>query len=38
VMTIVRAAGLLTIGGLAAAIVLMRRRERTGPLPRNAHA
>ena len=38
VMTAVRAAGLAMVGLIAGAIVLMRRRERKGPLPRNAHA
>lgn len=38
IMTLVRAAGLLTVGLIAGAIVVMRRRERRGPLPRNAHA
>ncbi len=38
VMTAVRAAGLAMVGLIAGAIVLMRRRERRGPLPRNAHA
>ncbi len=38
VMTAVRAAGLAMVGLIAGAIVLMRRRERRGPLSRNAHA
>jgi len=38
VMTAVRAAGLAMVVLIAGAIVLMRRRERRGPLPRNAHA
>jgi protein SCO1/2 len=38
VMTAVRAAGVAMVGLIAGAIVLMRRRERRGPLPRNAHA
>jgi protein SCO1/2 len=38
VMTAVRAAGLAMVGLIVGAIVLMRRRERRGPLPRNAHA
>jgi protein SCO1/2 len=38
VMTAVRAAGLAMVGLIAGAIVLMRRRERRGPLPRNARA
>jgi len=38
VMTAVRVAGLAMVGLIAGAIVLMRRRERRGPLPRNAHA
>ena len=38
VMTAVRAAGLAMVGLIVVAIVLMRRRERRGPLPRNAHA
>jgi protein SCO1/2 len=38
VMTAVRAAGLAMVGLMVGAIVLMRRRERRGPLPRNAHA
>ena len=37
VMTAVRAAGLAMVVLIAGAIVLMRRRERRGPLPRNAH-
>jgi protein SCO1/2 len=36
VMTIVRAAGIATIGGIGAVILLLRRRERREPLPRNA--
>jgi protein SCO1 len=38
VMTIVRAAGLATVALIAGAIIVMRRRERKGPLPSNAHA
>jgi len=38
VMTVVRAAGLATVGLIAAAIVVMRRRERRGSLSRKAHA
>jgi len=38
VMTAVRAAGLAMVGLIVGAIVLMRRRERRGPVPRNAHA
>jgi protein SCO1/2 len=38
VMTAVRAAGIAMVGLIAGAIVLMRRRERRGPLSRNAHA
>jgi protein SCO1/2 len=38
VMTIVRIAGALTALGAVTGIVLMRRRERKGPLPRSAHA
>jgi protein SCO1 len=38
IMTVVRAAGVLTVGLIAGAIVLLRRRERRGPLPSNAHA
>jgi protein SCO1/2 len=38
IMTLVRAAGLLTVGLIAGAIVVLRRRERRGPLPSNAHA
>jgi protein SCO1 len=38
VMTAVRAAGLAMVVLIAGAIVLMRRRERRGPLSRNAHA
>ncbi len=38
VMNIVRIAGVLTLLVIVGAIVLMRRRERRKPLPRNAHA
>ena len=38
VMTAVRVAGVAMVALIAGAIVLMRRRERRGPLPRNAHA
>jgi len=38
VMNIVRIAGVLTVLVIVGAIVLMRRRERRGPLPRNVHA
>ena len=38
VMTAVRAAGVAMVVLIAGAIVLMRRRERRGTLPRNAHA
>ena len=38
IMTVVRAAGVLTVALIAGAIVLLRRRERRGPLPSNAHA
>jgi protein SCO1/2 len=38
VMNIVRLAGIVTVVAIVSVIVLMRRRERRGPLPRNAHA
>src|SRR5262245_30707610 len=38
VMTVVRAAGLATVALIAGAVIVMRRRERRGPLPSNAHA
>jgi protein SCO1/2 len=38
VMNIVRLAGVVTVLAMGVVIVLMRRRERKGPLPRNAHA
>ena len=38
VMTVVRVAGLATVGLIAAAIVMMRRRERRGSVSRKAHA
>ena len=38
VMTVVRVAGLATVALIAGAVIVMRRRERRGPLPSNAHA
>lgn len=38
IMNVLRAAGLLTVAGIAGGIVYMRRRERRDPLPRGARA
>jgi protein SCO1 len=38
VMNIVRAGGVVTVLAIVGVIVLLRRRERRGSLPRNAHA
>jgi protein SCO1/2 len=38
VMRFVRLAGVLTVAGIGVAILMMRRRDRRGPLSRGAHA
>ncbi len=38
IMTFVRLAGILTVVGMGVAILIMRRRDRRGPLPHGARA